>query len=55
MTNCKDCKFYQSNTDWNGWCLIDLPRWLRVAVVQLHEGENRFVRADDRCDLGAPK
>ena len=56
MTKCKDCAFFQpGDVDWNGWCSIELPRWLKVAMVHLPDVDNHFVRTDDGCDLGREK
>lgn len=53
MTKCKDCAFFQpGDVDWNGWCSIELPRWLKVAMVHLPAVDNHFVRTDDGCNLG---
>lgn len=50
MTKCKDCKHYQPDSDWHGWCSIELPAWLRNVITPMTD--SRFVRADDSCDLG---
>lgn len=50
MTKCKDCKHYQRDAEFRGWCSIELPAWFRQIVISF--ADRRFVRSDDGCDLG---
>lgn len=49
MIQCKDCKFYRPDVNTHGWCRINLPVWFSCTVPM---ATNRYIRANDGCDLG---
>jgi hypothetical protein len=58
MTECKNCKYFETNerfSPWTGVCLFEMPSWLKVALNEVRYGDDRIVRGDDSCDLGVDK
>ncbi len=54
MATCRTCQHFAPNASprWCGTCAIRLPAWVER---QLEFPNDRFVRADDGCDLHQAK